>query len=136
MVVGLSLDSNHWPVSITKTKSSSDDITEKRRVHASVNVSVQHGDGFSLINRFSNLKRLQHITAYCLRFINNIKYPRELRQHKDLSVAELDNAEKVLIKMVQKESFLRDIKDLNRSGQVQRSSKLLRFNPFLDNHHN
>lgn len=50
-----------------------------------------------------------------------------------MTVTELKNAELIILKQVQKESFHTDITELEKENEVPRSSKIKNLYPFLSN---
>ena len=63
---------------------------------------------------------------------------RDVPKRKDpkdlLKVEELDNAEKIIIKLVQNVEFVEDISTLKQGKQIIKKSKLFTLDPFLENH--
>ena len=51
-----------------------------------------------------------------------------------LKVEELDNAEKIIIRLIQRDEFASEIANLKEIKAVHKKSKLLSLNPFLDDH--
>jgi len=49
-----------------------------------------------------------------------------------LTLEEIDKAESVINRMIQSESFSRELKDLSHGGRVQAGSQLAALAPFLD----
>lgn len=95
-------------------------------------VLTARNNNFNLIERFSSLDKLQRITAYCLRYINNLKCDRKDRMLGTLSVVELDRAMISLIKITQEKSFSLEIRDLSLKKEISHKSILLSLHPFLD----
>ena len=87
---------------------------------------------FSLLRRYSSLNRLTRITAYCLRFVENVKGATELRRVGNLETQELDRARTCLMRLAQSQDFYVELKDIKETKQVSRKSKLLSSTPFLD----
>ena len=83
-----------------------------------------------LFTRFSNLSKLIHIVAYCLRFISNCKNRNKITG--ELTVSERANALSILIKLSQSEAFSSELSHLRRNKPLQSSSKILSLHPFLD----
>lgn len=82
------------------------------------------------ISSFSSLTRLKRITAYCLRFLYNLK--NKVRRGGPLKAKDLENSMHVLIKISQKECFENEIEGLKRERNLHTKSNLLHLNPFLD----
>lgn len=86
-----------------------------------------------IIERFSSLKRLLRVIAYCRRFITRNRLVGT-KQTKHLNKWEIDEASMVCLKIVQNIFFSKDISDLKRFGQIKdNTSKILSLTPFLDN---
>ncbi|GFX26241.1 integrase catalytic domain-containing protein [Trichonephila clavipes] len=69
--------------------------------------------------------------SYVLRFSNNVN-KRKLTLSGLLSATDIDQAETKLIRMVQEQVFLAEIKSLQSKGVVSPNSKLRNLNPFID----
>lgn len=67
------------------------------------------------IERYNNITSLLRVTAYMIRFINNLKTSqRSQRSLKELRADELKNAETLWIKSVQASAFIEEMSFLNR----------------------
>lgn len=84
---------------------------------------------WDLLLRFSSWDKLQRVTAYVLRFLNNARR-KSTKRLGSLTVDELNSSRLCLIRLVQKNSFAQDISALKR--QHSPSFKLQRLSPFLD----
>ncbi|GFT66154.1 integrase catalytic domain-containing protein [Trichonephila clavipes] len=69
--------------------------------------------------------------SYLLRFSNNVN-KRKLTLSGPLSATDIDQAETKLIRMVQEQVFLAEIKSLQSKGVVSPNSKLRNLNLFID----
>lgn len=101
-------------------------------------VSTDHKN-FSIWSKFSSLKTLQHVTAFCLRFINNCKNKiKPLTKNTDpklvssLTVEELNQSLLKLVVLAQNESFQTEISCLKRNVEIPKNSRLNQLNVFLD----
>ena len=96
-----------------------------------VTVCVQITNDFlhSVISRFSSVTKLKRVTAWILRFVNNARGKRERGK---LKIYELNNAINVWIRLVQRESFEREIGQLKKGEGVSINSRLISLCPFLD----
>lgn len=103
-------------------------IEEKPIVSLKTTETKHH---FELFNRFSSFNKLQRVTALCLRFCNNLKSEAQNRSLDFLTVDELSNALKILVKLAQVE-FKQDLADLKAKGYIRKSSRLSSLTPFLD----
>ncbi|XP_071033114.1 uncharacterized protein [Parasteatoda tepidariorum] len=86
---------------------------------------------YDLLSVSNNYVKILRIFSYVLRFVINVKQSN-LKESGPLSVSELDQTEKRLIRMVQEEVFLNDIQGLKQQKVVPPKSKLKNLNPFLD----
>lgn len=133
-------DEIRWPQFNLKTTPK--DLPERRQT-VSINLNRVMAT-WDLFDRFSSFSRLVRIVAFLRRFIRNSKIKnsrsraielpgRESRQKTDLlTVEELEESRIRLIKIVQAQFFEADIKTILVKGRVERSSKILSLNPFLD----
>ena len=85
----------------------------------------------SLMSRYSSLKTLERVTAYCFRFFNN-SLKKNPKLVGPLSCVELQKARNCWIRNMQQSAFEKDLKELRTSGQVSRSSQLKSLCPFID----
>ena len=84
------------------------------------------------VNKYSSWSRLKRVTAWCFRFINNIKRARVKRKMTDLDNDDLDHAECYIIRNSQQEFFADDYSRLSAGKPISASSKLVSLAPFLD----
>lgn len=68
--------------------------------------------------------------SYVLRFINNLKL-KEPKLSGRLSVSELQASELFLIKIIQAQSFCKELIELKQ--KTVSNKQILKLNPFLDN---
>ncbi|XP_030763068.1 uncharacterized protein LOC115887734 [Sitophilus oryzae] len=115
-----------WPKSLVEFKG---ELPEKRK--EVVTYSVQLSDPFPM-TRFSSFKRLQRVVAWCLRFMSNCKKPKTTRIFEPLSAIELDQATKYLVIVSQRESFGQELTLLAKNKPLQRGTRILSLNPFID----
>lgn len=86
-----------------------------------------------LLRRYSSLCKLKRIIAYCKRFINSSKIKNANDRKKGvLTPQELEDAMKLIIKLVQLEAFSTEINLLTRNQRVDKKSSLLHLDPFLE----
>ena len=116
-----------FPVSPHHHQTAYVDLEEKKVVDFVGHVCVDS----TLISKYSSLKKLKRVTAYCIRFIQNCKQPNS-RTVGELSCEELESALQSLIKQVQSSFFGPEIKNLNLKKEVKPTSKILQLHPFLD----
>lgn len=86
----------------------------------------------TFITRYSSYLKLQNVTAWCLRFQKNCKRKRagESKITGPPSLAELRLATNKLVKIVQKEEFSEEIRQL-QAGKLT-SNRLAPLSPFTD----
>ncbi|XP_045490597.1 uncharacterized protein LOC123690703 [Pieris rapae] len=84
-----------------------------------------------LWTKYSSLRKLLRVLAYCNRFIKKL---RKLRNEYPtwLTSRELNQALLTCIKQCQRKYFSQEISDLKLKGTVNKKSKLTTLNPFLD----
>lgn len=90
-------------------------------------------EGIDIISRFSNLKRLVRVIAYCRRFVNiTNKANAKHTATRWLTFKEINKSLLTCIWLCQREGFLKEIESLQESGKVNKRSKLTSLNPYLD----
>ncbi|XP_076383917.1 uncharacterized protein LOC143261233 [Megalopta genalis] len=127
----LSMDCKHW----TESKIQTVDAPEERQVNTTMVVFKIADD--SIFKRFSSYSRLVRVTAYCLRFFNNLRglhksKSNQIYKTRALAIAELRLAEETLLRLAQEEGFSEELSALQKTRSLPRSSTLLSLNPFLD----
>lgn len=134
----LRLPETEWPKS--STASLGTDCTITCNITAPM-ISDSFFD--TIINQNSNFNTILRKLAWCLRFIDKIKLKltnkhssdkqlNVLEFDKTLSVIELSAAKTCLVKFVQEKHFYDEIKKLKDNLQLNKNSKILSLNPFLD----
>ncbi|XP_044760395.1 uncharacterized protein LOC123317848 [Coccinella septempunctata] len=130
----LAMDPCDWPIEhkFDTIKNSDVSLLPERKIKI-VSLVVTKTD-LGLFERYSSLTKLQRVTAYCLRFIKNLKMKRNNfdRQIGPLGTNELNNALRILIQISQQQEFSADLEHLRKHKQLSSKSKLLRLTPFLD----
>ena len=86
----------------------------------------------TLLSKFSNLSKLKRVTAYCLRFINNIRVSSTVKVSGPLSSKELESALQHWIIHVQSKAFGAERNSLLKNKQVPCSSNIQSLNPYID----
>ncbi|GBM17523.1 hypothetical protein AVEN_198026-1 [Araneus ventricosus] len=81
--------------------------------------------------RFSRLLKVYRITAYVMRFINNIKR-NSIKLSGQLSSDEILNAELHWVKIIQRKHFEKEISDLSKGKLLEKTSSIYSLNPFVD----
>ncbi|GFU55148.1 integrase catalytic domain-containing protein [Trichonephila clavipes] len=110
-----------------KTGSSSDIITSSVCVSTNCVSSILS----TLLRKSNSYMKIVRIFSYVIRFSNNVN-KRKLTLSGPLSATDIDQAETKLIRMVQEQVFLAEIKSLQSKGDVSPNSKLRNLNPFID----
>ncbi|GFW89609.1 integrase catalytic domain-containing protein [Trichonephila clavipes] len=110
-----------------KTGSSSDIITSSVCVSTNCVSSILS----TLLRKSNSYMKIVRIFSYVLRFSNNVN-KRKLTLSGPLSATDTDQAETKLIRMVQEQVFLAEIKSLQSKGVVSPNNKLRNLNPFID----
>lgn len=120
---------SQWPISTPVLDSS----LESKRIVNVATASIQLGD---LLDDCSTYRRLIRITAYCLRFVDNIRPVNPKFRSDSLAVLELRRALVFWVKKVQYVAFRSEIGRLSTSDSDQHGlkvdSKILNLNPFVD----
>ena len=84
--------------------------------------------------RYSSFVRLVRVLAWVNRFIDNCRLKRQERRGGTLCIAEIEDAEIMIIKNTQKESFKAEYFALINNREIPKTSKLLSLNPRIDEH--
>ncbi|XP_029054752.2 uncharacterized protein LOC114882037 [Osmia bicornis bicornis] len=114
-----STDQTKWPESRYST---SNELPELKKLTCLVTSTIRSDE---ILTRYSCIKKLTRIVAYCLRFRPN------RRIAGPLTVEEIRDANLKIITLVQYNTFQQDIKDL-KTGKFHPKSKLRSLHPFLD----
>lgn len=123
----LSEEESLWPKSKFTLFLNENDIPEKRKVTLQLSVRSE----FSLLTKYSSFIKLQHVIAYCLRFLHNLKNKHN-RYEGFLSNIELIESHNVIMRLVQHGDFLAEYKALKKGQLISKSSKLYSLDPFID----
>lgn len=85
----------------------------------------------SLLDRVSSFNKLTNVTAFILRYINNLRLPKEKRTvSKCLSLDEIRNATKYWVKRVQEVAFSSEINSLQQEKRI--CTSLQKLSVFID----
>ncbi|XP_063907415.1 uncharacterized protein LOC135125692 [Zophobas morio] len=126
----LSKNKSEWPASFVSSNAQNVPILEKR---AKLKILVvTNNNVLPLLTKYSSFDKLQSVLAYCLRFIHNYVVDRNNKLSGPFSTKELNDATNKIIKLVQASEFLSEIHDLQRGREINKLSKLLKLDPFLD----
>ncbi|XP_063911125.1 uncharacterized protein LOC135128161 [Zophobas morio] len=124
----LTKDLNEWPVPKSVLNNN---LPEERKISLVSHCTSDESSLSSLFTRVSTYKRLKRIVAYCYRFINKLQ-KKQCNYSGELSVEELDAAHINTIKLVQKDQFSSEIKELQSNGFINNNSHLKSLNIFMD----
>ncbi|XP_058827294.1 uncharacterized protein LOC131687237 [Topomyia yanbarensis] len=118
-----------WPKQnwITSTTHSDEELERK---HSVLTIQTPTPPN-PLVARFSSYLRMVRTTAYCLRFFHNARGGKRSTSTV-LLVHELERAKTVLVKIVQRECFDQELKQLKQGKNVTKRSSLKLLNPFVD----
>lgn len=124
----LQSDSSTWP--------SSSNITlvecPEERKHTILSMNNQLTEiKLDLISKYSCLNRLVRVTAWCLRYIHNCRYPQDKTKGL-LTTSELYASLLIYVKEAQQDVFNEEIKLLSNYKSISNKSKLIKLHPFLD----
>lgn len=120
----------HWP-KVAPISIHTDDALEKR---SNKLVCISTVSELCFIDKFSSYSKLLRVTAYCLRFIANLKTKQTQKTTGGLQTEEIIQARCQLIRLIQAKHFSMELVKLKQKGQVSKKSRLLSLNPFLDDH--
>lgn len=115
-------DGNPWPERMETPETV---LPELESVTVTLTTTVEA----SILDENLSYRKLTRVVAYCLRWRNRSTAPGNCL----LTVEELDKAEKNIVRMVQRETFAQEIRDLENDPDVHRKSKLRGLDPVLDN---
>ncbi|GFW89957.1 uncharacterized protein TNCV_3741431 [Trichonephila clavipes] len=130
----LTMKQTEWPLFselIIETEINNDKLELKKSINVNTAVEKRQIEN-NLISRYSSFSKLIRISALCLRFIYNCKVNPVLRKIDCISASEFDHVTKVLVKQVQLNEFLTEIKCLKKGQPIPKGSKISSLNVFLD----
>jgi hypothetical protein len=127
----LKCDERFWP-KVPKTIPSGDAIPERKTRCLAVALPAK----WDLLSKFSEFNKLCRILAWILRFKNNTVAKLTKKQdgihHGCLSCVELNDARKIIIRLVQESAFPDEINALKSNKSLKSNSKLLTLNAYID----
>lgn len=85
-----------------------------------------------LFDKFSSFLKMQKVAAYVLRFIENCKKSKEFKQKSPLSINDLNKSRYLLLRLSQRESFLKEYHILKNGKTLSSKSKIFSLSPFFD----
>lgn len=86
----------------------------------------------NLIDRFSKFTRLVRVVATCVKFAQLCKKQDGVKASQDLTLEELKQTERRLVRMEQQAAFGAEIRALQAKRLIPRNSSLKHINPWLD----
>lgn len=89
-----------------------------------------HSINESCLPHISSYYKLRRVMALCARFITMCKTKSRLSE--PITMKELRLAETMIIKIVQRESFIDEMSDMQKGKTLSKKSKLINLSPFLD----
>ncbi|XP_011859792.1 PREDICTED: uncharacterized protein LOC105557214 [Vollenhovia emeryi] len=133
----LEYDVSEWPTAAGSNPRV--DLPEERiRVHATESVAAAPEEAEELL-RFSSLHRLLRVTAWCRRWVlrggsgvGPVHPALPLPLEGVLSVGELEAARLVWVRAAQMSHYSAEMRAVELSRALSKSSKLIRLSPFLD----
>ncbi|XP_053663830.1 uncharacterized protein LOC128712990 [Anopheles marshallii] len=140
----LVLGEDEWPQSVPLPMNDDGDIEERAKVSLIVIAKCEFRD--KLFEWFSSYSKLRRVMGYCLRFIECSRASKvsTSKSNKPTSIKELENAvpsltatelrsaELRLCQLAQRDSFAKELDDLQRGKRVGETSKLKWLSPYLD----
>ncbi|XP_013392383.1 uncharacterized protein LOC106160350 [Lingula anatina] len=130
----LSKFEDEWPAqAVYEGQLDSDDPEVKRKVSTCAQTAEKTGFLHNLIQKYSSWTKTVRVVAWILRFITRLKGAQSKERY--LSVDEVDEAEMIIIKTVQKSCFPEEFKSLSegQGGQIKKSSSLYKLKPMMFN---
>lgn len=129
------INKEEWPSQSTEIKENFD--MEEITVGTTV---VQKDFWNSLFNRYSSWNRLRRIVAWLIRIVRNLcdlrlhdrEDKRRLTKETTLTVSEVEEAERKILKEVQRQSFSNDDSKAEVTLNAESKVKLNRLKPFIE----
>ncbi|XP_055589930.1 uncharacterized protein LOC129742106 [Uranotaenia lowii] len=119
----------NWPSKAFLEEIAEEQLEKRKLIHNTTAVSPQLN---SLFTRGLTLISLLRVVAFCLRFAKNSRKNAQRCQSSTITEPELLAAKIAVIKLVQAEYYLEEIKLLRKQHNVSTKSSLKLLNPFLD----
>jgi hypothetical protein len=124
----LSENNDTWPVS--NINLSDIEIPERRTVTLTTIHSRERQ--LSLLTKFSNYKKTERVMSWVLRFINNCRKPNQRQISSSLTCEELKDSMKAIMRWIQEIAFNDELACLKQNKPINKKSRLLCLNIFLD----
>lgn len=113
---------------LTKPENVNTNLEEKIKLHTNIKIEQQTSIGTQFKN-FNTLSELLITITYCTRFLKGKKM---IYKDSPMTTKELDTSLKTCIKIIQREIFKDEIKNLNENSQIKGESRLKALQPYLD----
>ena len=128
----LKLNEQEWPR--RRIEEGNEVAVEKKTTCASFQtISVSNGTTWRLDpTNWSNWKRLSHVLAWVLRFVNNVRIDRKERQMGPLLPEEVEEAERDLICHAQRKEFSDEYAAIRDKKPLATKSQLSKLMPRID----
>lgn len=125
----LQLEPSHWPTQSTFSKC----VPSEEKTSCNLGI-VETPEPVIPLSRYSSFTRLKRVSAWILRFIENVRVPTSSGriQSTCLTVSELTAAENYWLRVIQRESFPTELDQLRRGLPLPKNSRLLHFRPLWD----
>ena len=136
---------SNWPKSPTENELADNDIALKEKVKHEPNIthamSISENDMKYIIDieRFGNKRKLLRSLAWVMRFVENLKGAVKGKtpcKEANLTAEEMQNAEHILIRSIQRQAFSAELKYLNLDKASRTNLKpplyVVQFNLFVD----
>ena len=82
--------------------------------------------------RYPSLAKLRRVLAYVMRFVNNTRVKKELRQSRSLTATELRAAQSDPVKRTLVEFFGEEIRCLENGQEVHKRSRIKSLDPRME----
>ncbi|XP_046615350.1 uncharacterized protein LOC124302827 [Neodiprion virginianus] len=106
---------------------------ELRKLHAHIVNTDDRTIIWDLVQRYSSLTKLLHVSAWCFRTFRKFLQRQDAPSRENpLTPAELEHARLFWVKATQSAYFNAEIQLLSEEKQLPRSNRLLRLAPFVD----
>ncbi|XP_058816032.1 uncharacterized protein LOC131679338 [Topomyia yanbarensis] len=129
----LQSDQRDWPIQQQNANQPPEVLMEARKVPAAVtSAAVEPSFVDQFVETFSNFQHMVRVAAYCRRFLQNCRKTSTARaESAHLTVDEQKDAEAVIIRLIQQQSFSNEYKALQQAQTVSAKSRIRWFHPFI-----
>ncbi|XP_023289527.1 uncharacterized protein LOC111674257 [Orussus abietinus] len=122
-------DSNNWPLDAARICDNEDPPEQRQASTVLVTAAkISH----PIFEKYSSFFKLIRIVAYLLRFKNNATVAAQDKKLGHLESSEYTGEMNPLLKLVQRESFAKELDELKNHKCVGKTSKLCSLHSFLD----